>query len=628
MSEKEYLQSVAIASEWMRAYYEKDEPLASDEEYDALIRRLREFESANPSLVSANSPTQKVAPNIQSEFSKLKHSAKMWSMEDIFSEAELIAWAKRCEKTSSQNSAPNSLFSELESQNSALNSNDDTFFVEPKFDGASLNLTYENGELVSGATRGDGEVGEDITQNVRVIASIPQHINYKERIEIRGEIVILKADFDELNQKRAASGQSLFANPRNAASGSLRQLDTSITKERNLKFYPWGVGENSLKFKKHSEIMDFVRNLGFLKDDFVRVCGSLDEVIAAYKGLLSQRESKAMMMDGMVVRLNNLEKCAQLGYTVKFPRFMAAFKFPALEKTTTLLGVNLQVGRSGVITPVAVLEAVVIEGVTVRSATLHNFDEIARLDAKIGDKVSIIRSGDVIPRFHGGDIMAWIDLIGDITINWDFWLHDELTFWYIPAIMMLYTISPFYMMLIQRHPMYRWLPLISVIWCVMVQWVIPIHQAVGHLEIFWSRVPIFLLGINFGSMVKNRHTIDGQAVWMLAAIWILTFGTCLYLEQIRHGHFPLFVERMLYIPFTITTIMLLNRVFRRLPDKVNMVFRFVGAVSLEAYLIHSHFVLCYIERMHIGYWPTFLLTALITMPLAWLLHKGIEKVKG
>ena len=165
-----------------------------------------------------------------------------------------------------------------------------------------------------------------------------------------------------------------------------------------MKFYPWGVGENSLKFKKHSEVMDFVRNLGFLKDDFVRVCGSLDEVIAAYKGLLSQRESKAMMMDGMVVRLNNLEKCAQLGYTVKFPRFMAAFKFPALEKTTTLLGVNLQVGRSGVITPVAVLEAVVIEGVTVRSATLHNFDEIARLDAKIGDKVSIIRSGDVIPK--------------------------------------------------------------------------------------------------------------------------------------------------------------------------------------------------------------------------------------
>lgn len=231
-----------------------------------------------------------------------------------------------------------------------------------------------------------------------------------------------------------------------------------------------------------------------------------------------------------------------------------------------------------------------------------------------------------IPRFHGGTLRAWIDLIGDIAINWDFWLYDELTFWYIPAIMMLYTIAPFYMMLIQRHPMYRWLPLISVIWCVMVQWVIPIHHAVGHLEIFWSRVPIFLLGINFGSLVKSRHTIDGQAVWMLAAIWLLTFGTCLYLEQMRHGHFPLFVERMLYIPFTITSVMLLNRIFRRLPSRCNTVLRFVGMVSLEAYLIHSHFVLCHIERLHIGYWPTFLLTAIITMPLAWLLHVVCRQV--
>lgn len=373
MSEKEYLQKVALANEWMRAYYEKDAPLASDEEYDALIRELRAFESANSQLISADSPTQKVAPIIQSEFHKLSHSAKMWSMEDVFDENELRAWAKRakCEQN---------------------------FFIEPKFDGASLNLTYDKGELVSGATRGNGEVGEDITLNVREIASIPKRIAYKERIEIRGEVVILKADFDKLNEKRAASGQSLFANPRNAASGSLRQLDTSITKERNLMFYPWGVGENSLKFSKHSEIMEFVRSLGFLKDDFVRLCADLDEVIHAYNELLMQRESKAMMMDGMVVRVDDLALCAQLGYTVKFPKFMAAFKFPALEKTTRLLGVNLQVGRSGVVTPVAVLEAVDLDGVTVRSATLHNFDEIARLDAKIGDMVSVIRSGDVIPK--------------------------------------------------------------------------------------------------------------------------------------------------------------------------------------------------------------------------------------
>lgn len=373
MSEKEYLQKVALANEWMRAYYEKDAPLASDEEYDRLIRELKAFENANESLISKDSPTQKIAPAIQSEFHKTKHSAKMWSMEDVFSENELRAWSKRakCEGD---------------------------FFVEPKFDGASLNLTYDKGKLISGATRGDGQVGEDITLNVFEIDSIPKTIAYEQKIEIRGEVVILKDDFEKLNEKRASLGQSLFANPRNAASGSLRQLDTSITKERNLMFYPWGVGEHSLHFKKHSEIMGFIRSLGFLKDEFVRVCKSLDEVLAAYNELLKQRESKRVMMDGMVVRVDDLILCNELGYTVKFPKFMAAFKFPALEKTTRLLNVNLQVGRSGVVTPVAVLEAVELDGVVVRNATLHNFDEIARLDAKIGDLVSLIRSGDVIPK--------------------------------------------------------------------------------------------------------------------------------------------------------------------------------------------------------------------------------------
>ena len=373
MNEKEYLQKVALANEWMRAYYEKDAPLASDEEYDRLIRELKAFENANESLISKDSPTQKIAPAIQSEFYKIKHSAKMWSMEDVFSENELRAWSKRakCEGD---------------------------FFVEPKFDGASLNLTYDKGKLISGATRGDGQVGEDITLNVFEIDSIPKTIAYEQKIEIRGEVVILKDDFEKLNEKRASLGQSLFANPRNAASGSLRQLDTSITKERNLMFYPWGVGEHSLHFKKHSEIMGFIRSLGFLKDEFVRVCKSLDEVLAAYNELLKQRESKRVMMDGMVVRVDDLTLCNELGYTVKFPKFMAAFKFPALEKTTRLLNVNLQVGRSGVVTPVAVLEAVELDGVIVRNATLHNFDEIARLDAKIGDEISLIRSGDVIPK--------------------------------------------------------------------------------------------------------------------------------------------------------------------------------------------------------------------------------------
>ena len=219
-----------------------------------------------------------------------------------------------------------------------------------------------------------------------------------------------------------------------------------------------------------------------------------------------------------------------------------------------------------------------------------------------------------------------VDLIGDITINWDFWLHDELTFWYVPAIMALYLVAPWYMRLIQSRPVYRWLPLLMVIWCVMVQWVLPIHHAVGHIEIFWSRVPIFFIGINFGEMVRTRRQLPGDAVWLLLVTFLMTFGTCLYLEQVRHGHFPLFVERMLYIPFTVCTVLVMNRIFRRTPQWVNRLFRFVGALSLEAYLIHIHFVLVYVQPYHLGYWLTFLVTVAITLPIAWLLQRLIGLV--
>ena len=223
------------------------------------------------------------------------------------------------------------------------------------------------------------------------------------------------------------------------------------------------------------------------------------------------------------------------------------------------------------------------------------------------------------------------DLIGDITVNWDFWLHDELTFWYVPAIMALYLVAPHYMKLISSHPMYRWLPALMVVWCVMVQWVLPINQAVGHLEIFWSRVPIFFIGINMGTYVKQERRIDGSAVWLLLLAFALTFGTCLYLEQMRHGQFPLFVERMLYIPFTVTAVLVLNRIFRRTPRWFNGFCKFVGALSLEAYLIHLHFVLVRVEPYHLGYWATFAVTVAITLPLAWILQKTLnyitEKIK-
>ena len=226
-----------------------------------------------------------------------------------------------------------------------------------------------------------------------------------------------------------------------------------------------------------------------------------------------------------------------------------------------------------------------------------------------------------IPTFQGGSTWNWIYLFGEITINWGFWLHDELNFWYIPATMMLYLFAPAYMELIKRHPIYRWLPVVMIMWCILVQYVTPIHQAVGHLEIFWSRVPIFFIGINMGEMVRQKQTLDGASIWMIWLMFLMTLLASIFLEQEKHGMFPLFLERMLYIPLTITSILLLNRIFRRTPGWFNKGFMFVGALSLECYLLHIHFVLKYIEPYHLGYWPTFFLCIGITLPAAWILSK-------
>lgn len=373
MDKFEYEKAVETLNLWAKAYYTDDMPLASDEEYDKLYHKVLEFEKDYPNEISSLSPTNRIGYEISEGFEKREHLAQMWSMEDIFSHEEFIAWLGRGNKTGEE------------------------FFCEPKFDGVSLNILYENGKMVRAITRGDGKIGEDVTQNARVIDSIPHTISYNERIEIRGEVVIAKSDFDALNLERMRSGEALLSNPRNAAAGSLRQLDSRVVAERKLKFMPWGVGENSLNFTLHSEVMDFVRSLGFLKDDFCGVYAP-NEVKNAYESLLAQRENKPIMIDGMVVRVNNLAKCNELGYTVKFPKFMVAFKFPPVEKVTRLNDILLQVGRSGVITPVAVVDAVNIDGAVVRNATLHNFDEIKRLGLMKNDYVNIIRSGDVIPK--------------------------------------------------------------------------------------------------------------------------------------------------------------------------------------------------------------------------------------
>lgn len=374
MNYDEYRSAVDTLNAWARAYYTDDKPIASDEEYDELYSQAEKFEEQNPTLALPYSPTRRIGGAISEGFSKLAHGAQMWSMEDIFDDADLLAWLARGEKSGAQ------------------------FYVEPKFDGASLNLTYEGGVLISAATRGDGLIGEDVTQNARAIKSVPLQIPYEGRIEIRGETLIAKSDFDALNDERAANGESLFSNPRNAAAGSLRQLDSAIVAKRKLKFIPWGVGEHSLSFALHSQIMEFVRSLGFLRDEFCRICKSASEIRSAYEALHSMRASKDLMLDGMVIRVNELSKCAQMGYTVKFPRFMVAYKFPAVEKVTRLREINLQVGRTGAVTPVAVVDSVNIDGANISNATLHNFDEIARLGLMKNDFVGIIRSGDVIPK--------------------------------------------------------------------------------------------------------------------------------------------------------------------------------------------------------------------------------------
>lgn len=213
-----------------------------------------------------------------------------------------------------------------------------------------------------------------------------------------------------------------------------------------------------------------------------------------------------------------------------------------------------------------------------------------------------------------------IDLLGDITFNWDFWLHDELTFWYIPATMMLYVLTPAYIKLISKYPVYRWLPVAMIMWCVIVQWVTPIHDAVGHLEIFWSRMPIYFIGVNIGEAVMKRKILDGSTMILILIIFTMALSTSIYLEQVKHGKFPLFIERMLYIPLTVTSILLIVHLLQHSQEWIRRIFRTVGALSLEAYLIHQHFVLDYIEKLHWHYWFTFMTCVAVTLPFAWALR--------
>ncbi len=377
MTPEQYIENIQTLNAWAKAYYVDDNPIASDEEYDRLYHEVLRFEEQNPGLLSPLSPTQRVGGVIRDEFTKASHIRRMWSMEDVFDTEEMSGWLGRIEKNVGEKVR---------------------YFCEPKFDGASLNLLYEDGVLVRAITRGDGVIGEDVTTNVRTIRSIPLAIDYRETIEIRGEVVIRKDDFDAINEERIGSGEPPFANPRNAAAGSLRQLDSSITAKRRLAFYPWGLGENTLAQTALSQKMEYIYSLGFIRPPYSKEIESLDEIEEFYAFLISQKSEIPMMMDGMVVKVDDVALQESLGYTVKVPKWMCAYKFPAIEKVTKLNGVTLQVGRTGVVTPVAEIEPVNIEGAMVARATLHNFDEIERKGLMINDSIIIIRSGDVIPK--------------------------------------------------------------------------------------------------------------------------------------------------------------------------------------------------------------------------------------
>jgi len=376
MNNKEYKEAVKQLNLYAKHYYVLDDPITTDEVYDKLYHEVLAYEEQNPQAILLSSPTQRVGDVVLDGFSKEKHLSRMWSLEDVFDGDGLKKWLEKTYRLDKNIS----------------------FYCEPKYDGASLNLIYENGVLLKGITRGDGSEGELVTQNIKTICSIPLTIEHKELIEIRGEVVIFKDEFFRINQERIKNGEAVFANPRNAAAGSLRQLDSKITASRNLVFLPYGLGQNTLKHKLLSQKMEYIYNLGFRKPPRNSTCQSYEDIQKIYEIMKNERDSYEMMLDGMVIKVNEISAQIDMGYTVKNPRFSVAYKFPAVEKITTIKEIVFQVGRTGVVTPVAVVEPTDIDGVVVERATLHNFDEIERKDIKINDKVIIPRSGDVIAK--------------------------------------------------------------------------------------------------------------------------------------------------------------------------------------------------------------------------------------
>ncbi|QEA37920.1 NAD-dependent DNA ligase LigA [Pistricoccus aurantiacus] len=366
-------------------YYVLDEPTLTDAQYDGKLRRLQEIEAAHPVLVIPDSPTQRVGARPAEGFPEVEHALPMLSLDNAFNEAELAAFTQRVAER-------------LERDADSLE-----FCCEPKFDGAAISLVYEDGVLVSGATRGDGRTGEGITTNLRTLRSIPLKLrgdNVPTLLEVRGEVIMSHSGFEKLNDRAREEDAKVFANPRNAAAGSLRQLDPRVTATRPLEFIAYQVArlEPDQDLATHSELMARLEHLGFRISPWLEQVTGGQGIIDYCRRLGERRDRLDYDIDGAVLKIDELRLQRELGFVARAPRWAMAFKFPAQEQTTRLRDVEFQVGRTGAITPVARLEPVAVAGVTVANATLHNADEIRRLGVMIGDCVAIRRAGDVIPQ--------------------------------------------------------------------------------------------------------------------------------------------------------------------------------------------------------------------------------------
>lgn len=365
-------------------YHVMDAPEIPDAEYDRLLRELRALEEQHPELITPDSPTQRVGAAPLTAFSQVRHEVPMLSLDNVFDEASFLAFNKRV-------------------QDRLKNSDALVWCCELKLDGLAVSLLYENGVLVRAATRGDGTTGEDITVNVRTIRAVPLKLhgeNIPARLEVRGEVFLPQAGFEKINEDARRTGAKVFANPRNAAAGSLRQLDPRITAKRPLTFFCYGVGllEGGELPRSHMGRLQQFKAWGLPVSDRVRLCDTPDAVLDFYHQVENDRPHLGFDIDGVVIKVDSLELQEQLGFVARAPRWAVAFKFPAVEQMTTVREVEFQVGRTGAITPVARLEPVQVAGVLVSNATLHNADEIERLGLRIGDRVVIRRAGDVIPQ--------------------------------------------------------------------------------------------------------------------------------------------------------------------------------------------------------------------------------------